>query len=181
MSQVSNDGGRSTANIEFKHTDVNEEQVLDETDTDESFHGFELEQNSDRQQPRVQIADADEFVKEETQFRDEYGNTIDEEDISAVELNQETSRGTLRMQDDEISHTSDEDEPAYTSNENKVPLEFKTNYQRIMFGNYYRFIEKKENSVTAECKSCELILKDSYTRCDKTRLHLKVCINFYIE
>lgn len=49
------------------------------------------------------------------------------------------------------------------------------NWKKIMFVNYYRIIGSKGKYLTAECKNCKLIVKDS-ERCQNTRNHMKVCI-----
>lgn len=56
-------------------------------------------------------------------------------------------------------------------------IQFKENWKKIMFTSYYRIIGTNGNHLTAECKNCKLIVKDSVS-CRNIRNHMKVCIKF---
>lgn len=90
-----------------------------------------------------------------------YGNNI-----SKIRLNQEVDGRIFGIKNDEIVCISDE---------NATEVSFDKNFQKILFGNYYRVVKKIGNKVTAECKNCKSIMKDLVVTCHSTRRHLKVC------
>lgn len=91
-----------------------------------------------------------------------YGNNI-----SKIKLSQEVDGRIFGIKNGEIVCIPDE---------NATEVTFDTNFKKILFGNFYRVVKKIGNKVTAECKNCKSILKDSVVTCSNTRRHLKVCI-----
>lgn len=94
-------------------------------------------------------------------------NIIDN-NISSIELNQRANEGTHGIKDAQIVYTA-EDSPG---------IELNSDNKEIMFGNYYKIIKVNRNYVTAECKSCKSIVKDSMVKCLNTSNHIKV-FNLY--
>lgn len=90
--------------------------------------------------------------------------------ISSLQLSQEDDDGTFGIKDGGPSG----------GHKNARQIEYKFNFQKIMFENYYQILEKNENAVIAVCKSCEFILNDSIVTCSSTRYHLKVCTDLEI-
>lgn len=96
-----------------------------------------------------------------------YGNNI-----SNIKLNQNGDEGFV-IKDGEL---------VYKPEKNGIDDEFKENWKKIMFGNYFRIIEMNGNKLTVECKNCEKIMKDSDPANRNIRRHLKVmCIVLCFE
>lgn len=93
-----------------------------------------------------------------------YGNKI-----AKIKLNQKIDGRIFGVKNGEIVCIPDE---------NTTETSFDTNFKRILFSKYFRVVEKIGNNLTVVCRSCELILNDSDSSCDKTRHHLRVCIGF---
>lgn len=153
--------------VDSLFNEIMNEPIVDEINMNELFEGFDFGPNSDWNQIELEIAtqevDADEFVEEEPQFFDECGNEIHGKNIAAIKHNENDE--TFGIKDGELVHTSDE---------NATEI-FDMNFKKVLFSNYYRVIGKIGNKVTVVCRSCELILNDSDSFCNKTRHHLWVC------
>lgn len=163
----------SSVPIDFEHnyatgsqTDKkNEELIVGEMDMSGVDVGIEQGPNCDWQDMEVEIVaeegDLDEFMKEAPQFHDEHENQINE---SNIKHDQDANAGTLGIKEGELVYATE--------------IEFNTNSEKIIFGNYYQIIEIKGNYVTAECKNCKEIVKDSVLNYQNIRGHMKVCMDF---
>lgn len=94
-------------------------------------------------------------------------NKIYGENISNIKLNQDGDGRTFQIKDGELVYTPE-----------KIDGEFKANWKKIMFRNYFRIIEMNGNKLTAECKKCEKIVNDSGPANRNIRRHLKVIYCF---
>lgn len=60
-----------------------------------------------------------------------------------------------------------------------IQVEFQTNFQRVLFRNYFDVLSNMDNKLTASCRMCKTILK-SNAECGNIHRHLKVYnIDFY--
>lgn len=92
---------------------------------------------------------------------------INQNDKSETDLNENSKGETFRMKDDEV---------ATTSNENSTKIEFTKDFQRVLFTDYYRIIEKIGGKVNAECKTCKLVVNDWIAIGASARHHIRVCV-----
>lgn len=163
----------SSVPIDFEHSYAtgseidkkNEESIVGEMNMNGLDVGIEQGPNCEWPDMEVEIVaeegDLDEFMKEAPQFHNENENKINE---SNIKDDQEANAGTLGIKEGELVYATE--------------IEFNTNSEKIIFGNYYQIIEINGNHLTVECKNCKEILKDSVLIYQNIRSHMKVCMDF---